>query len=87
MGTIASRDALRVCTLTEQVAAALLVTVRQAVLLRIERGELTPAQMPADLRRFYEQLGEVIPRVDEDQPLDAVLRQLIDQILVQAWEI
>ncbi|KIC39801.1 histidine ammonia-lyase [Ruegeria sp. ANG-R] len=87
MGTIASRDALRVCTLTEQVAAALLISVHQAVLLRLECGELRKDQLTPETRTFLDQLGETIPRIDEDHPLDAVLRQLTDDIHKRVWEI
>ncbi len=87
MGTIASRDALRVCTLTEQVAAALLISVHQAILLRLERGELRREQLTLATRNFLDQLGATIPRVDEDRPLDAVLRALTDGIQSRLWEV
>ena len=48
MGTIAARDCMRVLELTEQVAAALLITVRQAVWLRCK---IRPAATPPAARR------------------------------------
>ena len=49
MGTIAARDGLRVLELTEQVAAALLITVRQGVWLRCQLNGASVAATAADV--------------------------------------
>ena len=71
MGTIAARDALRVLTLTEQVAAAHVVTARQAVFLKARSG----AKVPAAVLKLAEQMG-VEPLI-EDRVLEPELRELI----------
>ena len=83
MGTIAARDCLRVLELTEQVAAALLVAVRQAVWLRVR---LEPARpLPAPLARMMAVLGQDIAPLLEDRRLDPELRLLLERIGQQAW--
>jgi histidine ammonia-lyase len=90
MGTIAARDCLRVLELVEQVAAALLVTVRQGVWLRIK---LDTARMdasrplPAPLARMMELLGEDIAPIVEDRRLDPELHRLLGRIRDQAWSL
>ena len=85
MGTIAARDCVRVLELTEQVAAALLITVRQGVWLRCR---LDPSRaLPAPLARMLEQLGRDIARVQEDRRLDGDLRLLLERIRSQAWHL
>src|SRR6185369_9459129 len=54
MGTIAARDGLRVLDLTEQVAAALLITMRQAVWLRCRDGD---GKVPAPLQAMVDALA------------------------------
>lgn len=83
MGTIAARDALRVLELTEQVAAAMLVAVRQALELRYV-GEPPAAEA---LRAMYRALAGAIPRVEEDRRLDLELRELVRQVRRRAWEL
>ena len=76
MGTIAARDCLRVLELAEQVAAALLIAVRQGIWLRrcldLERD------CPASLANMAEALG--IPPIVEDRQLDGELRYLVTKI-------
>ncbi|WP_322399998.1 aromatic amino acid ammonia-lyase [Massilia luteola] len=85
MGTIAARDCLRVLELTEQVAAALLVTVRQGVWLR---RRVDPAKaLPAPLARMVDLLGQDIAPVTEDRRLDPELRLLLGRIRDQAWSL
>lgn len=85
MGTIAARDCLRVLELTEQVAAALLVTVRQGVWLRrrVDPGKA----LPAPLARMVDLLGQDVAPVTEDRRLDPELRLLLDRIRDQAWSL
>lgn len=84
MGTIAARDALRVLTLTEQVAAGLTVACVQALRLRLGGGSLTAEDLGGSLETFIEGLAK-IPFVDEDRPLDTVLQALCGDIAGQAW--
>ncbi len=85
MGTIAARDALRVLELTEQVAAALAVACHQALRLRLRSGEIVPEDLAPPLAAFVAMLGESIPFVDEDRPLDRVLQALCADIEAQVW--
>lgn len=78
MGTIAARDALRVLTLTEQVAAAHVVTVRQAVFLKVRSG----AKIPAAVHQFAEGLG--LEPLIEDRALEPELRSLLARITTLA---
>ncbi len=75
MGTIAARDCLRVTELVEQVAAALLITVRQACCLRHPDG--LPRRLGAGLRDSYERIAELTPFVGEDRRLDHDLQRLL----------
>jgi histidine ammonia-lyase len=85
MGTIAARDCLRVLELTEQVAAALLITVRQGVWLR---QRVDPAKtLPAPLARMVDLLGQDVNPVTEDRRLDPELHLLLGRIRDQAWSL
>ncbi|WP_421234947.1 HAL/PAL/TAL family ammonia-lyase [Aeromonas enteropelogenes] len=80
MGTIAARDALRVLTLTEQVAAASLLAAVQGVELRLAlqgkgRGALSPA-----LAHTVEAVRRDHPFLTEDRPLEAELRTLMGRL-------
>ncbi|MBC7860809.1 MAG: aromatic amino acid lyase, partial [Burkholderiaceae bacterium] len=83
MGTIAARDCLRVLELTEQVAAALLITVRQGVTLR-QRVDSEVAPQPA-LAAMQTMLEADIALVEEDRRLEPDLRLLLERIRNQAW--
>jgi histidine ammonia-lyase len=85
MGTIASRDALRVIQLTEQVAAAQMMAAHQALQLREQRGELTKENYPRDFLTFIHALKATIPFITEDQPLDTCLRKIIAKIQQRVW--
>jgi histidine ammonia-lyase len=83
MGTIAARDCLRVLELTEQVAAALLITVRQGVWLR---RRINPALAPQPgLQKMLDALGADIAVVEEDRRLEPDLRLLVERIRKRAW--
>jgi histidine ammonia-lyase len=83
MGTIAARDCLRVLELTEQVVAALLITVRQAVWLRCS---MNPAVVPEpSLVQMTELLAADIAVISEDRRLEPDLRLLLERIRSQAW--
>ncbi len=90
MGTIAARDCLRVLQLTEQVASALLIAVRQAILLRLDRVQLEQSQLGKgrnSLASFVEDLGADIPYIAEDQSLEGTLRTLIHRIQARHWSL
>jgi histidine ammonia-lyase len=85
MGTIAARDCLRVLELTEQVVAALLITVRQGMWLRCQ---LNPAVQPSPaLAAMLERLGADIAPVREDRRLEPELRLLLERMRAQAWDL
>ncbi len=85
MGTIAARDCMRVLELTEQVVAALLITVRQGVWLRLR---VTPDVLPQTaLTQMMEALGADIAVVQEDRRLEPDLRLLLERIRSQAWKL
>jgi histidine ammonia-lyase len=85
MGTVAARDCLRVLELTEQVAAALLITVRQGVWWRTRlNASLVPG---APLREMLEALGADIAVVEEDRRLEPDLRLLLVRIRARTWEL
>jgi histidine ammonia-lyase len=85
MGTIAARDCLRVLELTEQVAAAMLITVRQGVWLRCRLNRFTnPDTM---LRGMMDALSHDIPVIDEDRKLEPDLRLMLERIRGRAWKL
>jgi histidine ammonia-lyase len=85
MGTIAARDCLRVLELTEQVVAALLISVRQGVWLRRRLNPSLVLQGP--LQRMLHQLENDIAAVDEDRRLEPDLRLLLERIHDRAWNV
>jgi len=85
MGTIAARDCLRVLELTEQVAAALLVTARQGTALR--RRLQPDLSMGAALAGMEADLVARIPLVEEDRALDRELIGLVNAIREEAWDL
>jgi histidine ammonia-lyase len=85
MGTIAARDCLRVLELTEQVAAALLITVRQGVWLR---SRLNPsAALAMTPKHMMEALGADIRVIEEDRRLEPDLRLLLERIRGRVWKL
>ncbi len=85
MGTISARDCLRVLELTEQVAAASLLAVHQALELRLRVGELDRDTMHPELVSQHENMMADFAFVDEDRPLEADLRQHIANIRDKHW--
>lgn len=85
MGTIAARDGLRVLELTEQVAAALLIAVRQGVWLR--RRMAGAPILQASLNAMLDQLAKDVAVIDEDRKLEPELRLLLERISMRAWKL
>lgn len=87
MGTIAARDALRVLELTEQVAAAHLVACGQALRLRRIAGDLSSADLGEHLADFLAQVEAIVPLLEEDTPLDGLLRRLCAITAAGEWRL
>lgn len=85
MGTIAARDCLRVLELTEQVVAALLITVRQGVWLR--RRVNPELVLEPSLVQMMDLLGHDVAAIQEDRRLEPDLRLLLERIRHQAWNL
>ncbi len=83
MGTIAARDAVRVLELTEQTAAAQVIACVQALRLRMRAGALTPAMLGPQIAQLIE--WAQLPFIEEDTPLDQVLRRLTEAIAERRW--
>lgn len=85
MGTIAARDCLRILELTEQVAAALLITVLQGSLLR---RRVNPGLAPeAPLQAMIDMLAEDVRMIEEDRRLEPDLRLMLERIRARAWKL
>jgi len=72
-----------VLQLAEQVAAALLITVRQGIELRLK---LAPGStLPSALATMQQDLAARIEFLDEDRALDRTLALLLGAIESRAW--
>jgi histidine ammonia-lyase len=87
MGTIAARDCIRVLELTEQVAAAQLLAVTQALYLRKNDATFDQAAITPALQRMVDQVCEQFDILNEDRPLESVLRQTIASIRSRKWSL
>ena len=87
MGTIASRDALRVLQLTEQVLASTLLAAVQALRIRITNGEIDHDTLPKSVITMYDDICSFFEPLVEDRPLDTLLRFTIDAIQTQRWSL
>ncbi|GGX86739.1 histidine ammonia-lyase [Litchfieldella qijiaojingensis] len=85
MGTIAARDALRVLTLVEQVAAATLHATCQAVELRSHLTDAAP--LPERLAGFLDACRSTFPALSEDRALEPELRTLCGLIRQRRWSL
>jgi histidine ammonia-lyase len=85
MGTIAARDCLRVLELTEQVAAALLITVRQGAALRCHMNPSTAPEAP--LQAMLDALAADIRLIEEDRRLEPDLRVMLERVRTRAWKL
>lgn len=87
MGTIAARDCMRVLQLTEQVVAATLLASVQGVWIRIENGELDKNSLTPEVTSMLDDVSEFFEMIDEDRPTDKLLRQTIEYVQQQRWEL
>lgn len=87
MGTIASRDCLRVLQLTEQVAAASLLAATQALELRKKHNELDENHFSPALKAMTASVLSDFEPVIEDRPLEGDLRKFISMIQQQHWSL
>lgn len=87
MGTIASRDCLRVLQLTEQVAAASLLAATQALELRKKHNELDDNHFSPALKAMTTAVLSDFEPVIEDRPLEGDLRKFITMIQQQHWSL
>lgn len=87
MGTIASRDCLRVLQLTEQVASASLLAATQAIELRKRNNELDQQHFSPALKEMLEAVQTDFEFVVEDRPLEADLRKFVGKIQQQEWKL
>lgn len=85
MGTIAARDCLRVLELTEQVVAALLITVQQGVWLR-RKVNASVAPEPS-VQAMLEKLATDVRVIEEDRRLDPDLKLLLERIRARSWKL
>ncbi len=87
MGTIASRDCLRVLQLTEQVAAASLLAATQAIELRKRQQQLDEQHFSPALKDITTSIQQQFEFVVEDRPLEPDLRKFIQLIQTQYWRL
>jgi histidine ammonia-lyase len=87
MGTIAARDCLRVLQLTEQVAAAELIAVSQGLEIRLRQGALKENTLSEGVRTMKSEVFKYFDFIDEDRPLEATLRQMVELIQNQHWSL
>lgn len=85
MGTIAARDCMRILQLTEQVAAALLLSVFQGLELRIRTDEIDPNTLSDDITAMKEEVFRHFQFLEEDRPLEHELRAFVAMIQNAHW--
>lgn len=87
MGTIAARDSQRILTLTEQVLAAGMLAAWQGVQLRLRANELQLSDLQESVRECLKHTGEAFEFLEEDRELESDLRQAVDNIGAQYWNL
>jgi histidine ammonia-lyase len=87
MGTIAARDALRVLTLTEQVASATLLGALQGLEWRIKNNQVASGVLSAALETHRRAVRRYSAYVGEDRPLETDLRRTTAEIQRRSWEL
>ena len=86
MGTISARDCIRVLELSEQVVAACLLAVVQALDLRERQGDLNRT-LPDAVQSTRKQIRETSAFLSDDRALDTDLRAIHGMILNQELEL
>lgn len=87
MGTIAARDCIRNLELTEQVAAATLIAVFQALELRLRTGDIGDNTLSKDILAMRKSVFDVFEFITEDRPLDTTLREFVKLIREKHWDL
>ncbi len=85
MGTIAARDCIRVLELTEQVAAATLMSSTQGLHIRLDREEIDKASLSDEILNTHKEVFDEFELLTEDRPLDKDLRKFVKMIQNQSW--
>ena len=80
MGTISARDAMRVLELTNQVAAAALITGNQALEIRKIRGEVTDSRIGKNLSQLHAEIREDVAFVENDRALESEIRTVYQKV-------
>lgn len=87
MGTISSRDCLRVIELSQQVCAATILACAQGIQLRIQQNDLKEEDLSLPVQEFYHSVRKISDFVDEDRPLEEDLRTMIKHINQEHWNL
>ena len=87
MGMIAARDCMRILELSEQVAAAVLLAVVQALELRLRAGELDRRHIVPALLEMKDSVFSDFAFLTDDRPLEGELRYFTSQIQDRAWKL
>ncbi len=85
MGTIAARDCLRILQLTEQVAAAALMSSTQGLDIRLQNDEVKQESLSPEIQQTHKEVFEHFELLTEDRPLDRDLRHFVEMIQSQQW--
>jgi len=85
MGTIAARDCLRVLELTEQVAAAALMSSTQGLDIRVKNKEIDENSLSKEILQTYSEVFSQFELLTEDRQLDLDLRKFVSMIQNKSW--
>ncbi len=86
MGTIAARDCIRILELTEQVAAAVLMAASQGVEIRTDLHD-EEIELSNNIQNMIADVRKVSAFVEEDRELDSDLRNMMETIRQQSWNL
>ncbi len=86
MGTIAARDCIRIIELTEQVAAAVLMAASQGVEIRTDLHD-EEIELSNNIQNMIAGVRKVSAFVEEDRELDSDLRNMMETIRQQSWNL
>ena len=87
MGTIAARDCLRVLQLTEQVAAAGLISSSQAIKIRLMDNEISESELTVAHKDQLDSVMSNFNFLDTDLPLESSLRSFTKDIQDAKWKL